>query len=199
MAKSMTPSDITVGQIAKVQELLGAGLRKSGLPSEAFQQVLKEQGRALTAELVQVVRKFVERVSSIISRFVVVDSTSTPEQTLNATDRIKYVDYSVLRTAPMGESGEVRVEFIKIGRYVTDDEIEAQLTGTRPATFAEIAKANQDDPTLADATPNGTHWKDSEGKWCYAAFRRFDGERDVSVHRDDGKWDGNWSFARVRK
>lgn len=44
MAQTMTPSTtvgITPGQIGKIQELLGAALRKSGLPSDSTQQVIE--------------------------------------------------------------------------------------------------------------------------------------------------------------
>ncbi len=43
--KTMSPSEgITAGQIGKLQELLGAALRKSGFRSEPVQQVLQGDG-----------------------------------------------------------------------------------------------------------------------------------------------------------
>ena len=52
MTKIMTPSEgITAGQIGKIQELLGASLRKSGLQSEPVQQAL-ENGSSMVSEIV---------------------------------------------------------------------------------------------------------------------------------------------------
>jgi len=143
---------------------------------------------------------FVKTKSSLeyFFRIVTVNTDLTPQQALGETNGTHHVDSSVLTTAPMGESGEVKVEFIKIGRSVTDDEIELELVGTRPATFAEIAKANEDDPALFDTIFNCTHWKGEEGEWCYATFHNFFGERLVYVSRYGAVWDDRWFFARVR-
>ena len=136
-----------------------------------------------------------------ISRIVTVNADLTPQQALDATNRTQHVDSSVLATAPMGDSGEVRVDFIKIGRNVTDDEIELELVGTRPATFAEIAKANEDDPALFYDIFSGTHWKDEEGEWCCVVFYSPSGLRLVYVSRygaAGAAWGDRWFFARVR-
>jgi len=58
---------------------------------------------------------------------------------------------------------------------------------------------NTDDPAFADEHPNCTHWKDGEGKWCFATFSRWGGERGVDVSRRDGVSRDGWWFAGVRK
>jgi len=69
--KTSTPSKpITEGQIGKVQELLGAALRKhaSEFTSETVQLVVSQEGDALQADLLAVVRKRVEaRVSTTMT------------------------------------------------------------------------------------------------------------------------------------
>jgi len=58
---------------------------------------------------------------------------------------------------------------------------------------------NEADPAFADEHPNGTHWKDAEGKWCFVAFVGWDDERRVNVHRSGLDWNAYWWFACVRK
>jgi hypothetical protein len=63
MAKTMSPSDVTpisVGQIAKIQELIGAGLRKSNLPSTAIQQLIETKGDLLVDTIVEFIRRRVD-------------------------------------------------------------------------------------------------------------------------------------------
>ena len=55
------------------------------------------------------------------------------------------------------------------------------------------------DPAFADDHPNFTHWQDADGKWCYAAFRRWGGERCVRVDRDGGGWGDDWWVAGLRE
>ena len=69
--KTSTPSKpVTEGQIGKVQELLGAALRKhaSEFPSETVQLVVSQEGDALQVDLLAVVRKRVKaRVSTTMT------------------------------------------------------------------------------------------------------------------------------------
>ncbi len=137
----MTPSGITAGQIGKIQELLGAGLRKSWLLSEPVKQVIETQGEVLVFELVAVVRKRVEAVSSLIIRRVKVDLTRTPEQMLKATGCHQYTDADVVEAMPKGEGGEGDVFFFKPrpeaydqNGWISDDNLEKEfeLHGLKP-------------------------------------------------------------------
>lgn len=198
----MTPSEsISTGKIGKIQELLGAGLRKSGLPDGPVQKVLEHQGDALTTELVAVIRKFVEAIGEMFSRIVKVNRKRTPKEALKATGRKLYVNDDVVEAMPRGEGTETEVHFFKVGKYLTDEELdkEYELRGLKPADPYSVAAVNEADPAFADEKPNGTHWKDKDGKWCFAAFNRWRGERRVGVDRDDDGWSGHWWFAGVRK
>ncbi len=205
MAETMTPSKgITDGQIGKIKELLDPALRKSGLQNEPVQQVLKtpEQSGPMIAELVAVVRKYVEAVSSMIVRIVEkVDRKRKPQEMLDATGRTQYTDRKVVDSMPRGEGENAEVVFFKVGRYISDDDLkkEYELLGLKPADPYSLAAVNQADPAFADEKPNGTHWKDAKGNWCYATFDRWGGGREVGVHRIDYGWDGGWWFAGVRK
>lgn len=204
MATTMTPSDegITLGQIGKAQELFGAALRKSGLPSTAVQHVLEKQGAVLAEEWLAVLRKRVEAVSNTIVRHVRVDRTRTPEEALDATGRRQYVDSAVVAGMPRGEFEEVDVYFFKVDRFVNDADLEKEYAtrGFVPADVYTCAAVSADDPAFADTRPYGTHWKDADGRWCFATFSRWDDdERSVHVGRSGDRWVGLWWFAGVRK
>lgn len=205
MVKTMTPSatTITSGQVGKLCDLLTAALRKSGLPSEPVQQVLESQGDSLISEFVAAVRRRVEAVSDLIVRRVEVNRVRAPHKALKATGRRQYITEDVVVAMPRGEGEEAEVCFFKLGRYVSDDKLaeEYELRGLNPADPYSLAAVNEDDPTFADEHPNSTHWKDADGKWCYAAFNRWHAERNVNVHvhRRDHDWDDAWWFAGLRK
>lgn len=202
----MTPSAITAGQIGKIQELLGARLRKSGLPGESVQQVLASQGDAVAEEMLAAIRTRVEAISNMIVRRVRPDRTRTPQEVLDATGRNQYTEKKVVATMPNGEGEETDVFFFKPGPeaytngYISDDEVARQfdLRGLKPDPYAQ-AKVHEDDPAFADERPNSTHWKDKDGKWCYAEFNRWHDERYVHVYRHDYDWVDYWWFAGVRK
>lgn len=201
--KIMTPS-ITAGQIGKIQEILGAGLRKSGLSSKSIQLIIETQGDVLVAELVSVVRKRVETISNIIVHRVRVDRTRTPQQVLGATGRRQYANPNVVANMPGRGDGieELDVCFFPLHRFASDDEVEEtyKLHGLeRLADSYALAQVNVDDPSFADTHPNVTHWKDANGNWCYAAFGRWGGERSVDVDRNALGWNAHWWFAALRK
>ena len=210
MTKIMTPSEtgITTGQIGKIQEVLGAALRKSGFQSEPVQQVLETQGDSLAAELIAVVRKRVEAVSNVIVRHVKVDRSQMPQQVLNATGRKQYTTQSVVDAMPRGEEDEGDVVFFKPrpesydkNGLISDDNLEKEFEfyGLKPCDPYKLSKVNTDDPAFADKHPNATHWKDENNNWCYTAFYRWYDERRVYVDRHDHDWYDHWWFAGLRK
>lgn len=205
MEKIVTPS-ITAGQIGKIQEILGAGLRKSGLPSEPVQRVIETQGDSLVAELVSTVRKHVEAVNNMIVRHVKANRTRSPREVLEATGRKQYVDNDVIKAMPKGDEDEGDVYFFKPDLsarrgHISDDDLEKEFEsrGFKPADPYKLAEVNADDPSFADTHPNATHWQDENGKWCYAACLRWFDERYVYVNRDAYDWYDYWWFAGLRK
>lgn len=203
MVKAVTPSaTITEGQIGKINELLGAGLRKAGLQSEPAQQVIERQGEVLVADLVAVCRKFIDAVSDIITRIVPVNRNRTSQEAIKATHRKQYVDAGVVAIMPRGEGATAELSFFKVGRGISDNDLEKEyaLHGLVPADAYSLAAVNEADLAFADDHPNATHWKDANGKWCYAAFIRWHvGGRRVFVGRCDVDWHDCWWFAGLRK
>ena len=201
--KSITPpSPVTEGQIGKLNQNITAKLlkNKKELPSDIFHQVLGDE--TLLDEIYASIRKRVEARSNFIIRVVKLDRTRTPEQVLKATGRTRYLIDDVVRDMPKGAGEETEVIFFKIGRTVSDNDLdtEYELRGLVPADPYSLAAVHEDDPAFADEHPNGTHWKDKDSKWCFAAFSRWsDVQRCVDVRRRDGGWNDRWWFAGVRK
>ncbi len=205
--KATTQSNtITNGQIGQICDRLTTKLRESGFPTEPVQSVLSEPGCAFIDEMFAAFRKRVEAVSNLIVRKVTVNVNRTPQEALDATQRKQYTDRKVVDCMPKGLGGEVEIVFFKLDLserdgYISDDDLEKEyeLRGLKPAAPFSVAALNEADPAFADEKPHGTHWKDENGKWCYAAFFRWSGERGVYVYRSDRDWYDNWSFAGVRK
>jgi hypothetical protein len=203
MSEIMSPSEtISRGQVSKIYDLLEAGLLKTVLPKNPSQQVIEQQGSDMVDKFVADFRKRVEAISDMIVRRVGVKRDCAPQQALDATGRKQYTNSSVVKSMPKGNGDLVEVIFFKLGRYVSDDDLEKEyeMRGLKPADPYSLASVNEADPAFADEHPNGTHWKNSEGKWCYTAFNRWgDGERFVDVFQSDDDWRGDWWFAGLRK
>jgi len=201
MEKMSQSRVMTSGQIGKIQEMLGAGLRKADLPSEPTQQVLENQGSSLVSELVTVVRKYVETAGNTIIRRAKVNRDLLPREVIDAMGRRQYTNCEVVEAMPRGDGEEAEIIFFKLGCYVSDDDLEKEysLRGLVAADPYSLAAVNLYDPAFADEHPNSTHWKDAGGKWCYAAFSRWYGGRRVRVRRVGGDWYDYWWFAGLRK
>ena len=210
MERPLTPSAeaMSDGQIDKLTDNVRAALRKARLrfPAVNIQKAL-ETGRLdvqIATAVVTAVEESVTKVANTLIRIVfVVDRGRTPNEVLDATKRRKCVNDSVVATMPTGESGmveNVQVEFFKLGRFVSDNQLalEFQERGLIPDPYA-VARVNEDDKAFANEHPNGTHWKDSYGSWCCLTCSRLDGECYVGVGRRGGGWGETWWFGGVRK
>jgi hypothetical protein len=151
-------------------------------------------------------RERAEVLSNLIVRRVRVNRTRTPQETLDATGRKQYTSREVVDGMPKGEGEEVEVVFFKPdlserNGYISDDDLEKEfeLRGLKVADPYSVAAVNEVDPAFADEKPNGTHWKNSDGKWCFAAFHHWHGERRVNVRRSGSGWSDHWWFSGLRK
>lgn len=204
MSEITTPSakkKMTAGQIDKATANFRAMLEKHApeFDAEAVQTVLGMPD--LAGKMFGLFRQLVETVANMIVRLVKVNRTRTAEEAIKATGRNFYGDWKVVRTMPRGEGEEVEICFFKVGWYINDADLEKEYEsrGLSPVDPYSLAAVNEADQTFADQYPNGTHWQDADGNWCYAAFSRYHGERRVNVSRDSNDWHGHWWFAGVRK
>jgi hypothetical protein len=204
MANAVSPSDVKVltsGQAGKFADLVVAAALKLDLPSDVGQQVLESQGAALADECALLLKKRVEAASNIIVRRVPVNRNRTPQQMLDATGRNQHTEKDVVKAMPKGEGDEAEIHFFTLGRYVRDADLDKEydLRGLKPADPYSVGAINEADPAFADERPHSTYWKDSDGNWCFAAFGRWDDERDVFVNRCGFDWHDCWWFAGTKK
>jgi len=209
MARAVTTSPMTEGQINRAVEIFRAQLTKHApeLSSEDVQRVFGQAN--LGPEWFSVFRSRVDMIANQIARRISVDRTRTPQAVLDATGCKQYTDSKVVKTMPGAgtTTDEVEAVFFKPrpeaykNGIISDDDLEREFEfqGLVPIDPYALAKVNEDDPAFADTHPNATHWKDKNGNWCYFAFGRWNGERRVSVRRNDDDWHGGWWFAGVRK
>ncbi len=203
MTQIMTPSakTMTAGQIDKAVANYRALLEKHApeFDSEAVQLVLGQT--ELAGEQFAVFRTRTEAVSNLIVRCAKVNRTRKPQEVLDATGRKLYTNEDVVNSMPKGEGEEVEVVFFNLGRYVSDADLdkEYELRGLIAADPYSLAAVNEADPAFADKKPNGTHWRDSKGKWCFATFGLWGDERSVDVGRNDRGWNDYCWFAGLRK
>lgn len=212
MAQTMIASaaqrpSITDGQIENVVDKFRAALRKhrSEFPRDIVQNVVELENTGM--ECLAPFRARVEAQSDLIIRHVLVNRARAPQEMLDATGRRQYKDQSVVDAMPRGKGEEVDFYFFKPrpeaykNGVMSDEALEKELKfhGLVSDPYAQAA-VNEADPAFADTHHNGTHWKGApDGKWHFAAFDRWGGERDVFVLRGGDGWGGHWWFGGVRK
>ena len=200
MSKNMTPSQksmMTDGQIDKLTDQFRSLLRKN---RSEFELVATQE--ALGSELIKVVKKYVDLFSSMVIRHVAnVNRTCSSFVILDATERKQSIDIAVVAAMPHGTGKNAKVYFFRPEQEnITDDELEEEyiLRGLKPADPYSLSAIYEDYSEFMDSI---THWKDSSGRWCYLAFRRWraDAESDVSAHRREGIRypKGSW-FAGIK-
>ncbi len=127
----------------------------------------------------------------------------SPQGLLDSTKRVQYINKDVLNTISKGEGRTVELEFFKLDKYSSDNDLETEYAsrGLVAADLYSIVAYDLKFPKEIDTMKYvGTHWKDKDGNWCFAAFSQwYDGERDVYVYRRGRDWGDVWWFAGVRK
>ncbi len=132
--------------------------------------------------------------STIVRMVRNVRRNRTAVQAINDTGRVQYVDSSVVATMPTGDGPEdVELTYFRASRYLSDDELELEF-GSRELVPDPQAQAadNEADSAFADEHPNGTHWKNKKGQWCFASFDQDVVERLVHVCRFGNRWHDIW-------
>lgn len=146
------------------------------------------------------VQKFEVMGGNLISLMSKVDPELSLERLLQATGRVQFVEREILAGVPPSRPGEVEVVLFKVDQRVDDAAIlrEYALRNLQPADPCLLAQLNLEYPSLADSHPNRTHWQDSMGRWCFAAFDRWaGGERAVYVFPSEDSAVSDWWFAGV--
>ena len=203
MAQTVTPSQqaTTDAQITKTVSNYRALLEKhrSEFPIEAFQMALGNP--ELAKNQFAVLRSFVEAVSKTVTRSSTVNRSRTFQEALEATKRNLYLDKNVVLHTPKAE-GDFEGIFVNLGRNVDCDKLDDELGKLGLELIVDpqgLADLNASDPEFADKYPNGTQWKNKEGKYCCVIFDRWSGGCGVGVAQCGDYWDVAWWFPCRRK
>ncbi len=200
MSKKQTePIVSAMGVLTSLITMLVEAVKAAGGTMECLYRLVTPEGAETLRRIAKIIA---EDAGSFIRVVVSVNRTRTPQQVLDATGRRQYTDPKVVDSMPSGEGAGAEVVFFQVGRYISNAELEKEyeLRGLRPCDPYTLAAINEADPALADTKPNGTHWQDASGNWCYVAFRHWHGvERRVEVDRHGSGWYGHWWFAGLRK
>lgn len=142
-----------------------------------------------------------ELVNNTIVRRVHVNRSLSLQQLLDDTGRKQYIDKDVLAAWTVGEGDEAEVVFFKLGRKVSNEELdkEYEARGLKSADLHSLATVNILDKRFADDHPNVTVRKDSKGNWTHASFYSWLRMQRVDGNRSDPEWYASWWFAGVRK
>lgn len=137
--------------------------------------------------------------AGMFTRRVRVDRTRRAEEVLSAHGRM--VNGSLLPLTmelPRGVGEEVEVVFFPcpmggLAVLMSDDFLqqEYERLSLIPADIYSLAAVNEADPTFSGHHPNGTHWKNERGEWCYALFYEgYEGciSVEVDVHDVGDDW-----------
>lgn len=207
MVTTVTPS-MTDGQIDKAVSHYRDALKRSRNEIGASDEVQYVLGsKEYIEEIVGVLRRRVKVFSNMIHLPVSVNLALIGKEALVATGRFVYSNNEVVATMPNGEKEEEVVYLFKpeaweytMPGYMSDVDLEKcfDRRGLKPVDPHTLAAYNQANPAFADTHPNATHWQVENGRWCYAAFDRWDDGRRVNVRRDGDGWHVYWWFAGVR-
>jgi hypothetical protein len=109
-----------------------------------------------------------------------------------------YINEDVLKTAPKQIKG--KIEFFKLDRYISNEDLEKEYESRGLVPADPYSMLSIDLSILDEKRYVATHWKDKDGKWCFASFRRWsDDGRYVNVDQYAYDWLDYWWFGGVRK
>lgn len=123
----------------------------------------------------------------------------TLQEALDKSGFTQYTNKEVVQSYPPGNATDKPVEFFTLGRYVPEDELEKEYESRGLQPIDPYTLLNIPVHILDEKKYVGTHWKNADGKWCFAAFVRWYVERKVLVSQSDLDWFDGWSFGGVRK
>jgi len=172
---------------------------------DAMRSALREP--ELAEEMVRVLRRRIGACGKVVVRHVRVDRSVSCETLLKRTGRTVLTrNKQVVLDAPVGSGDETDVYLFELDHFIEDDfdlDREYEIRGLKASDFYSLEAVIRNDQTLSERGRGtvATHWQDSSGLWCFAAFSTEfnDCERFVQVDRRvPGGWSGKWIFAGIK-
>lgn len=207
MKKGMSRPKTALITLRQMEELMRRqldALSRSRLPRDPGQRILEKQVADQAGYFVALVREREKAIDSEIVVRVKVNRSRSQKEALDATGYKQYADPEVVATMPDGEGEDVDVHFFPGttgDRRISDAELEEEFNwhGLKPDPRAQMA-IHEANMNFATRYPNGTHWKDANGNWCYMVFDEWSGcTKVVQIRRGDTHWDGGCWRAGVKK
>lgn len=200
-AKLLSPS-----QIGKLQEVFGAGLRKSNPFSDEAQDLIENSWPLLRADLeracVEVVSRLIQRNRDTIAFEVEVDYDRNKVSIVSELYLAWHsADYGALSEIVPPATGKRKVlfEFFQLDRKASDEEVGQERVARRLVLdpYAQMA-INEQNPWFADEHPNALSFRDRKGRWCYIARYWGGNQRIADSYRRRSVWEKGWYFGGTR-
>ncbi len=207
---------ITPCQIGKMQELLAAGLYKSGLLSESVQQVLETRSNQLAVEFVDIVRKHVNAVSKIkqVVFQIVQDKRPIEEKVKEKFTYVNsYITSQNFMVLPFDCPNLNEAILVNFGGYLESEKVVEWLAGMglRAGLSTELVDLSNSYP--ANSYPDSTRlirylpvvalgdpWRSPSGEqfvvYLYGGF--YNRLLNLILYNNDG-WGDGWWFLAFRK
>ena len=197
--QSMTPQEMTVGQINKAASNFRALLEKHApnFPADVVQAVLGDPGFA-QAQL-ELLKNRIEartglRTLTLPESF---DFDSIDVKTVKNIGRAFYGDADILLTCakPVGEQ-VVSITLWEESGSLSSETLDSRFAdkGLAPNPWDLLAFALKQ-PDFADNRAIATQWKDADSNFCCALFGQWSGERKLHVDRRRHDWYGRSLFS----
>lgn len=145
--------------------------------------------------------KFELPEGTIIKLVKNIDRVCTPQEALDATERIQFTTKDAVDLIPHGEGKEIEVYLVPLKKKFAVDELEKEIDkiGFKLIDPITLCALNGTEPELADTIPNATQWRDENNKAYCVYFYNWSGERGVGVCEAEDDWYDHWFFGCVRK
>lgn len=168
MVQTVTPLPISNEQIAKLNDLLAAALRKKSMPRHDIQRIIETYGGLVARDWVTRLQMYIDAKTEMPTRRVTVDRSRTFEQAARAAAGSHYIHVAeIVGVPPVGEAVDMTVVLFQAPRDCTLLELEQcydALGLVRADPFSVLAAYEAELGFLKDHRIV-THWKDAHGDW----------------------------------
>ena len=168
MVQTVTPLPISNEQIAKLNDLLAAALRKKGMPRHAVQEIIETYGGIVARDWVTRLQQYIDSKAEMPIRYVTVDRSRTFEQAARAAGGKDYIHLpEIVGVPPVGEAVDMTVVFFQAPSHCTLVELEQyyDALGLVSADPLSVLAAYEAELGFLDNRRVVTHWKDENGDW----------------------------------
>lgn len=140
--------------------------------------------------------------SNIKYRDIAISENKVSLSYLEKLDIGKYIDPLTLDcVTPPEDNWSILVTLFTIGEWMTEQELDEKYKALNLVAIDAytLAILNETDPRLCEKYPNGTHWKDQDGNWCFGKCTSVAGKQSLRIGYGGIGWCKNLWFAGFSK